>query len=241
MTSQIPTRTRKRLEKNHALWMMGLVLFVSLASFFLGIMMGKRVAPVPAAGTVTETAPRIPVTVDKPAATVSPPQAPQAKEELESKLTFYETLPRSQGQPLGTGLNTPPVEPPKTVAKSVAASAPAPVSAPRVPASAAPVPSVSSPAPVSAPAPISVSAMTSPVPGKVAVQVGSFRKQQDAEALIQRLRKKGFPGVVVEVELPGKGVWFRAMVGPYEDRGAAAPVAQRLRKEEKMDVLIKQL
>mgnify|MGYP001035676596 FL=1 len=101
---------------------------------------------------------------------------------------------------------------------------------------AAPAMSSSQPAAV-----VATAVTTSARRGGVAVQVGSFRKQQDAEGLIQRLRKKGYPGMVQEVALPGSGTWYRAMVGPYADRRAAEPVAQRLRSEEKMAVLVKQL
>jgi cell division protein FtsN len=222
---------------------MGLVLLVSMGSFFLGIMMGKRVAPAPAPAPEVQTAPRIPVTTDQPVVEPAAPQAPEPPEGQAPKLTFYETLPRSQGQPLGTGLNSPPAPPakpadkPKVVPAPVAAVVtPAPKTATR-PGSVA----VSSPAPAAAPAPVSPSTVAAPAAGGVVVQVGAFRKKQDAETLIQRLRKKGYVGTVMDADVAGKGVWYRAMVGPYKNREAAASAAQRLQREEKVAVLVRQL
>lgn len=232
MNSQITTRTKRRLEKKYALWMMGLVLLVSLASFFLGIMMGKRVSPSPVSGPGGLPADRIPVAKEK--VVVAPPaESAPTKEVQETKLTFYDALPRSQAQPLGTGINPPPPEHAKSADKPV--SPPSSTMPPKVASSAVEIPAAAVPAPASA-------TVVAPVPrGELAVQVASFRKKGDAEGLIQRLGRKGFPGFVMEVDLQGKGIWYRAMVGPFGDREAASTVAQRLKTEEKMAVLIKQM
>jgi len=235
MAGQLPTRTRKKSEKSFILWMVGLVFLVSLASFFLGIMMGERFSPESAPELAVAQSPRIPVNAERPVAG-APPQPSQVKEEGETRLTFYETLPRSQRQPVGTGINAPPPTPVKVPEKPPMPSSPAPSPAP-----AKESPIASSPASTPVPTPASTVAVASPATGGVGVQVGSFRREQDAQAVVQRLQKKGFPAMVVKADLAGKGIWYRAMVGPYADRGAAAAVVQKLRKEEKMEAFVKTL
>ncbi|MBN1140736.1 MAG: SPOR domain-containing protein [Deltaproteobacteria bacterium] len=236
MTNPIPTRTKKRMERKHALWMMGLVLGVSLASFFFGITVGKQGSPPSRPGPEGKTITRIPVLPEKAVPPIAS-EPPAAKEVPETKLTFYETLPRTQGQPLGTGLNPPPTAPAQQPVKVAPASEP--VSAPKraAPDVAPLVPSVAAaPAPKPAAERRSVGG-----PNEVAIQVASFRNREDAENLMRNLLKKGFPGFVMEADLQDKGVWYRVMVGPYGDRNSAAPVVNRLKLEERLGAFIKQL
>lgn len=107
------------------------------------------------------------------------------------------------------------------------------------------VPSGSDSVPVSAPKPVKTAALAPSVPVApppsgtgFTVQVGSFRKAEDADRLQQRLSQKGYAARVRRISLPGKGLWHRVRVGSFGDRSEANQLAQRLRSQEKMTVLV---
>ncbi|ETW99815.1 MAG: hypothetical protein ETSY1_13575 [Candidatus Entotheonella factor] len=70
------------------------------------------------------------------------------------------------------------------------------------------------------------------------VQVGSFRKVEQAYRLQDQLIKKGYQARIGLSIVEGKGAWYRVRVGRYADRGTANKTAQRLQNREKIDVLV---
>ncbi|MFW6182055.1 MAG: SPOR domain-containing protein, partial [Spirochaetota bacterium] len=56
--------------------------------------------------------------------------------------------------------------------------------------------------------------------GRFAVQVGSFERRENAEALAGRLKAAGFPAFVTEAAVEGRA-FFRVRVGGYETREEA--------------------
>jgi hypothetical protein len=88
------------------------------------------------------------------------------------------------------------------------------------------------PAPRSAPPAPAASAAAS---GSFAVQVTSQRSEQDAQTAFQALQAK-YPdklgnrqAIIRQVDLGDKGVYFRAMVGPYGSRAEAANMCMTLK------------
>lgn len=53
------------------------------------------------------------------------------------------------------------------------------------------------------------------------VQAGSFQDAADAEKLKARLALVGLEASVQSVDLPGKGIWHRVRLGPYQGLSAA--------------------
>ena len=53
------------------------------------------------------------------------------------------------------------------------------------------------------------------------VQAGSFQSAADAEKLKARLALVGLEASVQSIDLPGKGVWHRVRLGPYQGLNAA--------------------
>lgn len=53
------------------------------------------------------------------------------------------------------------------------------------------------------------------------IQAGSFQTPADAEKLKARLALVGLEATVQRVDLPGKGVWHRVRLGPYQGLNAA--------------------
>jgi cell division protein FtsN len=95
---------------------------------------------------------------------------------------------------------------------------------------------------VAAPAPPKATgeALAAVVPGEqfYIVQVGSFRKVDQAYHLQDQLVKKGYEARIGLSMVEGKGAWYRVRVGRYADRGSADETAQRLQKRENIDSLV---
>jgi N-acetylmuramoyl-L-alanine amidase len=67
------------------------------------------------------------------------------------------------------------------------------------------------------------------------VQVGAFRQEENAEALVRQLKAKGFDPVVSQRE----GL-YRVQIGAYRDRAAADRLIEDLRSHRYRDVFVVQ-
>ena len=74
---------------------------------------------------------------------------------------------------------------------------------------------------------------------KLTVQVASVKDVQDAGRLIISLKKKGFPAYMSTATIPGKGIWYRVLVGTYEDRTQANRTLSELKKQKIGGIIIK--
>lgn len=222
MTQNMVSRTQRRIEKKQAWLIVILVLAVSVASFALGVMVGRRGLELPgfADGPVQEV--RLPM-----AATVPPPTPPATPAEEKPQLTFYDNLPQGSQAPLGSGINLPPES-----ATPVQAEVPAQAAAPK--------PKAVAVAPAAAPAKTaSPSLPQTAADGAFVVQIASFRTADDARKLIGRLQKSGVTGFVERADLGDKGIWHRVLAGPYADRGAADQIAEQLKQKERLSALVR--
>lgn len=219
MVRQVVSRSQRRMEKKQALILLVLVLAVALASFSLGVMVGRggsqRLVTVEPVATPRISVPVEPVVqeaVEKVDPLPSPPEGGDG-------LTFYEALPRGEQPPMGSGINLPPEEAP-------------------VATLATPAPRVAPPLPAPQPAPFP-SRPEDGGEGAYLVQVASFRQAADAASLAERLAVKKYPAYAQEVDLGAKGVWHRVFVGPYPGNEEATRVVQRLQAEDKLRALIR--
>jgi cell division protein FtsN len=64
--------------------------------------------------------------------------------------------------------------------------------------------------------------------GRYEIQAGAYRETKKAEQLVQKISSLGFSVRVVTKELPGKGRWFRVIVGGFESRAKAREAADKL-------------
>jgi cell division protein FtsN len=64
------------------------------------------------------------------------------------------------------------------------------------------------------------------------VQVASFKEEETAEGLRNRLAKKKYPVHVVPVEIEGLGLWYRVRLGGYTTLQEAEKTQKRLAAEE---------
>jgi cell division septation protein DedD len=237
------TRTQRRLEKKQTLILLVLVLAVSLASFFLGAVVGRRgaerdfaqrqlaaekilvaKAPIP---VVEDTAPVIEEEIEQ-----QDVAAESADKEEETKLTFYDNLAKEESVPLGSGINLPPQ------VKEEKAAAQPPIALPEQPIVKKQAPTKvakAEPAPAVAQEAEAATILPAPDPkGSYAVQVGSFAAAGDAGAFRKKLLAKDYPAFVVEADLGAKGLWYRVKLGPYADAAAAKTVLQVVDKKEQI-------
>jgi cell division septation protein DedD len=170
-------------------------------------------------------------------------------------LTFYDTLAgKKGGTPTGktTGAvkDMPPVtsEPPPALTGKPAISAPSSASAggtignTDLPVSGRegagkktnPLPekkaAMESGAKVSAamPAGMPTDGGATPGKGRFEVQVAAYQESRKAEQMREKLSPLGFTSRVVMKELPGKGTWFRVIVGGFENREKAKAAADQI-------------
>ena len=165
-------------------------------------------------------------------------KGPEVKEPDAAQVPL--TMPAAPGQQFETHelpLDAPDAATPPGGVLGVPAAAPAPAASIATAMSAATAPATAMP-PVNAPTPAPVaSAPTAPAPpesattaaGKYAVNIGSYSKIENANALVAKLRAAKLPVLAEHVKL-GQVDALRLRLGPYADRTAAE--AARLRADE---------
>ena len=170
----------------------------------------------------------------------------------EALITVDKSLDRAQVQLSAPHPATAPpaaTNPPAPAA--AVAPAPAPAAKPPAPAPAAAVPKPSAPPvavakPAAAPAagtlaPASTAAASLPkasASGNYLVQVISTNVEADANRLIAALQGEKFPAYLEKANLGNKGLWYRVVVGPYDEQPSAEKVAALLR-ERKFQAMVR--
>lgn len=247
MKGQTKTRAQRRMEKRQAIILLVLVLAVSLASFTLGVIVGRRGAERDLAHKLKHTEKVL--VAQAPASVVTPLPVPSTEKVAaqghleatteETKLSFYDNLSK-ESAPLGSGINLAPVEQP-----AVKAVMPPPIDLPAQPVvKKEPETVVQTTAALGSKQSFSASTDSSRsassvlpqavVGGSHAVQIGSFNSAGDAIALKQKMLEKNYPAFVVEADLGKKGLWYRVRIGPYGDAAKAKLVQEILAEKEQL-------
>lgn len=225
MVTQIMSRSERRMEKKQALILLVLILAVSLASFVLGVMVGR--------GSGRPAAAQAPPPERLP---VSRPEAPQAAQTPapgtgetppgSDHLTFYDALPKGEQPPLGSGINLPPEETaPKTPPPARSAKLPAapPAAGPKAPA---PAPLAAGASPASAPA-AAVAGQAAPVsPDKAAAEIRKAELARQA-ADARKAEAARAPEPPPKAASPAGGA-FVIQVASFPDAAEARKMRDRL-------------
>lgn len=216
----VVTRSQRRFERRQMLVMVVLVVAVTVASFFLGVMVGER-------GLVSGFS-KQPEPPRLPMAQIAPPPLPSAAPAGPQKLTFYDDLPKGNSAPLGSGINLP-----KGGYVAPAPPVPAPSPSAVAPAAAAPPATAVAPAPAPAVKPVAApTAAKASAGGGFVVQVAATKDQAEANRLAGKLKGQGFAASSERADLGAKGVWYRVVAGPYGDQAAADKAAAQLKKQK---------
>ena len=75
-------------------------------------------------------------------------------------------------------------------------------------------------------------------PRNVTIQAASLKDLAEADAMVKKLRDRGYPAFKTIAVVPGKGIWFRIRVGRYSSRDAAGDVVGKLKKEGYRPILV---
>ncbi|MGD8881738.1 MAG: SPOR domain-containing protein [Desulfobacterales bacterium] len=71
------------------------------------------------------------------------------------------------------------------------------------------------------------------------IQAASVKNPKDADRLIQKLKKSGYPAYRAIGKVPGKGIWFRIRIGEYNSKIEARRTLDKLKKLGLKPILVK--
>jgi cell division septation protein DedD len=209
------------------------VTVVSVVIFLLGVLVGRGVQTRPTVAAEAATAPQDDATVDAATPPATEPLEPTKADGLGYPERLEATGPVAENlvtRPEATRPQGPTTAAPATTAPpSVAAPASAPAPPRQAPAEhskpAQGVAAGAAPADKVAPLP------PEPKGDGMAIQVAALRGRSEADAVVARLKGKGYSAYIVPA-LPGQPAGFRVRVGKFKTRAEAEKVAAKLEQEE---------
>lgn len=70
------------------------------------------------------------------------------------------------------------------------------------------------------------------------IQAASVKNAKDADRLVQKLKKSGYPAYRAIGKVQGKGIWFRVRIGEYKSKSEALGVIEKLKKDGLKPILV---
>ena len=70
------------------------------------------------------------------------------------------------------------------------------------------------------------------------IQAASVRDPKDADRLVQKLKKRGYPAYRAIGKVAGKGIWFRVRIGEYQSKSEALSMMNKLKKDGMKPILV---
>ena len=70
------------------------------------------------------------------------------------------------------------------------------------------------------------------------IQAASVKDPKDADRLVEKLKKSGYPAYRAIGKIPGKGIWFRVRIGEYKRKSDALSVMNKMKKEGLKPILV---
>ena len=70
------------------------------------------------------------------------------------------------------------------------------------------------------------------------IQVASFKDSKDADELVAKLGKRGYPAYRTSSNIPEKGIWHRVRTGYFKDKAEAGSTLNKLKKEKYSPILV---
>jgi len=73
---------------------------------------------------------------------------------------------------------------------------------------------------------------------KLTIQVASLKDSKDADEMVARLKKKGYPAYRISSNISEKGIWHRVRIGFFKDKAEAGSTLNKLKKEKYGPILV---
>ena len=73
---------------------------------------------------------------------------------------------------------------------------------------------------------------------KLTIQVASLKDSKDADEMVARLKKKGYPAYRTSSNIPEKGIWHRVRIGFFKDKAEAGSTLSKLKNEKYGPILV---
>ena len=70
------------------------------------------------------------------------------------------------------------------------------------------------------------------------IQAAAVRNAKDADRMIEKLKKRGYPAYRSIGKVQGKGIWFRVRIGSYKSKSEARQTLDKLRTEGLKPILV---
>jgi cell division septation protein DedD len=220
-----------------------IIFFLCAWMFILGVLVGRGTAPVKFDIAAIEDK----LAGSKETDSAGQPEMPAQMDDLtvkdKTKLDFYEALKENRED-----LKTTVLQPPKAVerkpeeadAKTIT---PKPTSEKTTSQNA--VPQESKPGvipqkkePKQDQEKVAAVAKTNAAGPTYTIQAASVKDPKDADQLVEKLKKAGYPAYRVIGKIPGKGVWFRVRIGEYRGKAEALGVMDKLKKDGLKPILV---
>jgi cell division septation protein DedD len=227
-----------------------ILFFLCAWMFVLGILVGRGTAPVQFDIAAFEKKIEASKKDDLDKQKKAPSQKDSATLEDKTKLEFYEALKENSEdtklpalqkpkiikekiqQPVKESVSPKPQETtPQKPTPSKAVSPKTGAQQPKAP---------KTPQPDSPPKEKPSAAEKTPAPGpRYTIQAASVKNAKDADQLIQKLKKSGYPAYRAIGKVPGKGIWFRVRIGEYNSKIEASRTLDKLKKQGLKPILVK--
>ena len=225
------------------------IFFLCAWMFVLGILVGRGTAPVKFDIAAIEKK----IEASKKDDTGKPGKVPAHKDSAtlkdKTKLEFYEALKENSEDTKVPALQKPKIIKQKIEKPAKEAVSPKPQEAtPQEPTSAK---AVSQKAGLQKSKPVTTPQKDTPKKEKVAavkqtsttgplytIQAASVKNAKDADRLIEKLKKSGYPAYRAIGKVEGKGIWFRVRIGEYKSKSEALGVIEKLKKDGRKPILV---
>lgn len=226
-----------------------LILFLCAWMFVLGLLVGRGTAPVKFDIAALEKKIGAPQKDDPARSKKIPAQKEAISVKDKTELDFYEALEENKLDTKVPLLKKPKAAEPKIekpVEKTVSQKPPEATLQKRAPANTDPqkaAPQKTKPVATaqkkkSTTEKISVVEKTN-APGPIyTIQAASVKNATDADQLVQKLKKSGYPAYRAIGKIPGKGIWFRVRIGKYTNKTEALSMMKKLKKDGYKPILV---
>jgi cell division septation protein DedD len=226
------------------------IFFLCAWMFVLGILVGRGTAPVKFDIAAIEKK----IEASKKDDLGKPEKMPAHKDSAtlkdKTKLEFYEALKENSEDTKVPALQKPKIIKPKiekpaekaVSQKPQATTAPKPTSAKAVSQKAGSQESKSvDTSRKDAPTKQTVTAVekTRTIGPRYTIQAASVKDPKDADRLVQKLKKSGYPAYRAIGKVQGKGIWFRVRIGEYNSKIEARRTLDKLKKLGLKPILVK--